>query len=57
MRDLDRRAVLAGGLAAAGAGVLGGCDPASVPPGSAYGSTSAKASGGSVPAVLRKPAG
>lgn len=53
MRDLDRRAVLraglAGGLAAAGAGVLGGCDTASVPPGSAYGSTSARASGRSVP--------
>ena len=52
VRDLDRRAVLraglAGGLAVAGAGVLGGCDAASVPPGSAYGSTSAAGSGGPV---------
>jgi FtsP/CotA-like multicopper oxidase with cupredoxin domain len=50
VRDIDRRAVLraglAGGLAAAGAGVLAACDTTSTAPGSAYGRTPAAVAGG-----------
>ena len=49
MKDMYRRAVLraglAGGLAAGGAGALGGCDPAGTSPGSAYGGTRAAGTG------------
>lgn len=56
MRDIDRRTMLraglAGGLAAAGAGVLAACDTTSVPPDPAYGGTPAagpgSAAGGSL---------
>jgi FtsP/CotA-like multicopper oxidase with cupredoxin domain len=33
MRELDRRTLIRAGLAAGGAGVLGGCDPGGARPG------------------------